>query len=715
MKRYQDCYYSYDGNRLTIGNDVIERCWELDGGVPYTKSLCDKHTGEEWISPDANVPMFRLPVQLAGEQLEVFVTSRLDDDAGIAKEHLLVSLVLAYPSYRITLDTRVYPGAALMRHAIAVRFIPADGHGEQQDCDSGKQGDRIGEPHPHSGAEATAAVTVQVDANSKPKNAPPEDYIDALAIDELHCSWEAVSLRDRTDTNNNIVSEARGLLYPNERQWLEGNVLKLRKTFGDSGLVWLKESPTRFGHMHYGEGDYRMMGKRLYMTGTGIGSEELQPHDELYAYGSVVGLYQGGDYGALALLHQYHQCLREWKAERDGFVMSNTWGDRSRDGRVSEAFVLSELPVAAMLGMTHYQIDDGWQQGITSNSVKPGGTWGDYYSRDGSFWNVHPQRFPNGLEPVVAKAAECGIQLGLWFSPDSSGDGVHWEQDAERLLSLHRRYGIRYFKLDGIELRSKRGERNLLNLIRKVVRETAGAVYFNQDTTSGKRLGYYGQTQYGGLFLENRYTDWSNYYPHWTLRNLWMLSKYVPAQKLQIEFLNVRRNAERYKDDPLAPDRCGIAYAFAVTMFANPLAWMEVTGLNETDQSTLAALIRAYRQVQPHMQSGHIVPIGEEPSGTSWTGFQSVVSEREGYILLLRECNDREAGSFRLWNAPASRLKLHCIVSSQPTDDPAAQAVAQHACERGGEIAVDGSSGRVTCKLNHPFAFALYHYSAADA
>jgi len=28
----------------------------------------------------------------------------------------------------------------------------------------------------------------------------------------------------------------------------------------------------------------------------------------------------------------------------------------------------------------------------------------------------------------------------------------------------------------------------------------------------------------GVLVLENRYTDWVNYHPHWTLRNLWMLA-----------------------------------------------------------------------------------------------------------------------------------------------------------------------------------------------
>ena len=56
--------------------------------------------------------------------------------------------------------------------------------------------------------------------------------------------------------------------------------------------------------------------------------------------------------------------------------------------------------------------------------------------------------------------------------------------------------------------------------------------------TAGRRWGYHYGNEYGNIFLENRYTDWGNYHPHWTLRNLWMLARTVPPQNLQIEFLN---------------------------------------------------------------------------------------------------------------------------------------------------------------------------------
>ena len=75
---------------------------------------------------------------------------------------------------------------------------------------------------------------------------------------------------------------------------------------------------------------------------------------------------------------------------------------------------------------------------------------------------------------------------------------------------------------------------------------TEDAVVFNLDLTAGQRYGYHYFNEYGNIFVENRYTDWSNYYPHWTLRNLWMLSRYVPPQNLQIEFM-LAPNDERRK------------------------------------------------------------------------------------------------------------------------------------------------------------------------
>lgn len=97
--------------------------------------------------------------------------------------------------------------------------------------------------------------------------------------------------------------------------------------------------------------------------------------------------------------------------------------------------------------------------------------------------------------------------------------------------------------------------------------ETNHHVIFNLDATAGRRGGYHSMNEYGNIFLENRYTDWGNYYPYRTLRNLWQLSRYVPAEKMQVEFLNKWRNADKYADnDIFAPKSYSFDYLLALLL-----------------------------------------------------------------------------------------------------------------------------------------------------
>ena len=117
------------------------------------------------------------------------------------------------------------------------------------------------------------------------------------------------------------------------------------------------------------------------------------------------------------------------------------------------------------------------------------------------------------------------------FNPSIQNDFADWQKDAQALISLYREYGIKVFKIDGLTIPSKEAETNLHRLFNKVLEETDEEVIFNLDATASRRGGYHMFNEYGNFFLENRYTDWQNYYPYWTLRNLWMLSKYVPDRK----------------------------------------------------------------------------------------------------------------------------------------------------------------------------------------
>ena len=376
----------------------------------------------------------------------------------------------------------------------------------------------------------------------------------------------------------------------------------------------------------------------------------------------------------------------------------NTWGDRGQDTRISEAFALAELEAGSRLGITHLQLDDGWQAGRSSNSAFAGGSLEGIW-RTPDYWVPHPDRFPRGLAPVVARGRELGIEVCLWFNPSKDDSYVHWEDDAATLIGLHRDYGIRTFKIDGVQVPDKRAETNLRRMFDAVLAATGDQAVLNLDVTAGQRYGYHTFNEYGNIFLENRYTDWSNYYPHWTLRNLWMLARYVPAQNLQIEFLNLWRNVDKYSaTDPLAPSNVPFAYAFAITMMAQPLAWFEATGLPE-EAFAIADLVRTYREHQVAIHAGQILPVGEEPTGTGWTGFQSVRGDT-GYLLVFREDNDREAATLRLWGLANRRVTFRSVLGAGEDFETAVAA--------GGEV-------RVSLPESHSFVLYEYKVTARTA
>ncbi|MEK3916764.1 alpha-galactosidase [Paenibacillus sp. FSL H7-0331] len=691
MSQFQDCFYHYEGSLFTVGNSRIERSWDLSSGVPISQSLLDKSTDDQWIENSQPMPMFRFPFLTDTRLLISNVEAAVENDYTVAEEHLRVTLKLEYARFSVLLVTRLYPERPYLRHEVSVKLT------EASDSD-----------HSAAANGTAAGIDLQLDDNNKAISHLPVDYVDALPFRERHGRWSSAILRDVTDHHNNLVSEDSGLFYVNEKSDLSASILFVSNPFTKSKLFFLKESPTSLGQLQYPGYDYRFIGKRVFMTGAGLTDADLSPDRYMPAYGSVVGVASGTDTIALQALHDYQSSIRRFKPELDSFVMSNTWGDRSKDGRVNEDFLFTELEAAAQMGIGIFQIDDGWQQGATSNSVISGGVWSGYYDYQDNFWQVNQERFPRGLEPIVNLAAQHSIKLGLWFSPDSSNNFSNWQRDAATLLRLHKSYGICYFKLDGINITSKAGEVNLNNMMEQTIRESGSAVCFNLDTTAQIRTGYYGRNQYGCLFLENRYTDWTNYYPHYTLRNLWMLSKYVPTRRLQMEFLNVERNQQLYEKDPLSPGKCGFAYSFGVTMAANPLAWMELTGLSDENRNLLGTMLSAYTPLQAELLGGTVLPIGSEPSGLGWTGFQSLSgSSGTGLLIIYRERCDTPAHSFDLWEVSDSEIQLQCLIR----------------CE-GGAWSGDGvtametvllqpdASSRYRFKLNQPFSFAVYRYQS---
>lgn len=514
---------------------------------------------------------------------------------------------------------------------------------------------------------------------------------DIIKLEGPHWQARAVEFFDITDRNNTLVQEYDRLAYRQEVQ-LRGNLLLLTNTLTGERLFLLKEAPVSSVQLNYPGYDFTVKQGEVRVVGLGVAPADLNDSIWTRAYGTVIGLsLENDELGILSALRQYQSSCRIHMPGRDDMILMNTWGDRNQDKRVNEAFALAELEAGSRLGITHFQLDDGWQTGRSSNSAYQGGSLDNIW-RNPDYWKPDPVKFPQGLAPVVKRGKELGIEVCVWFNPSPDDGNVNWEKDALALIGLYKSYDIRTFKIDGVKLPDKTSEINFRKMLDMVVKETGGNAVFNLDVTAGRRGGYNYFNEYGNLFLENRYTDWKNYYPFWTLRNLWMLSKYIPAQNLQIEFLNIWRNRNNYANDPFGPANYSFDYVFAITMMAQPLAWFEATALPPEAFKT-GDIIKKYRSIQSDIHSGIILPVGEEPDGNSWTGFQSIRG-MEGYLLIFRERSGEKTAAVKTWFRKGEKVSLEPVLGKGKSFSATA-----------------GNDGVIVFSLDNPDSFVLYKYT----
>ena len=450
----------------------------------------------------------------------------------------------------------------------------------------------------------------------------------------------AAEFFDQTDVHSELLFEREWLLHPSERElYWRGNAFALEDTLSGAGTVYLKLAPLPDERAHATAWDVHIRGA------TQVNFNDGDP------YQWVSRAYTGGQWGRIAAAHALQNQIRPFHPERDSQLLTNTWGDRGQDAHHSPAFMAEEIEAAARLGADIVQIDDGWQRGMTANSAYANaagsGAWNGFWAADPEFWSIHPERFPDGLAPLIGRARELGLKFGLWFAPDSSSDGANWEKDAEAILSLHRELGVDFFKMDSVKIESPDGETNLLRFFAKVVEISNGRVTLDLDITAERRFGYFGAIAAGPLFVQNRYTDWANYWPHQTLRVIWKLAHWIPPHRLRMEFLNNFRNAGKYPESPLAPAHWKPDALFAITLFCAPLGWFEVQHLPEEYLAAVTPLTSTWKEHRAAIHAGTILPIGEAPDGAAWTGFVSLGADTN-YALVFRELNPRSEWSYRI-------------------------------------------------------------------
>ncbi len=584
--QWEDCSVKFDGQKLEISNSLIHRTWQL-GEELIPQKLTDLQSKVEWINP----------TDVVKSSKNWTVTIQTSKSKFVEEESLQVNLERKDngKTYRI----RVFPNT------------PA----------------------------------VEVEQLSKPESGP-DALVDQLALsDSSDLVFTNVELKDHTDSNH------KGLVFPKEFKLTtpftsSGNIAFVENCDTQNGLLFIKIAPLPHARASKTDHDFSWDGKTLYWKGPGYNS--ISKH----GYPCAVICYSGGRAGRIAASQKYQRALRRYVPGRDGQLLSNTWGDRSRDAKISEEFLKTEIIAGEKFGIDVMQVDDGWQRGTTQNSAvarSKSGVWSGFWKADPNFWSPHEERLPNGLDPVAASASKHGLKLGIWYAPDSDDDFGNWERDADRILELHRDHSVTYFKLDSIVMETEIAEHRVSQLMNKVIEESKGEVVIDLDVTAGVRPGYLGAISVGTVFVENRYTDWGSYWPNKTLRNFWQLSEFIDPIRLRMEFLNNFRNIEKYKGADQAPSTYPPAYLFASVMFSSPLAWFEVSELPEKFSQEVAPLVKVWKEHRVNIHQGDMIPIGDVPDGTSWTGFCSIAKDRKsGYAVVFRELNDQSTASIDL-------------------------------------------------------------------
>ena len=334
---------------------------------------------------------------------------------------------------------------------------------------------------------------------------------------------------------------------------------------------------------------------------------------------------------------------REDMAQNPLITMSNTWGDCNGFSCVCEEFVIKEIDKAAELGLDIVQIDDGWQFGSTADLTRRDNRGRRIFADD--FWKLNEERFPRGMKYISDYAAEKGIKVGLWFAPESREHFAYTARDIAILKHAYENWGIRFFKLDMYWIECDLDRDRFLQYLADIY-DFGNDVAVQLDVTRPSRINYFSGRQYGTIFVENRYTKTKTYFPHRTLKNLWLLSKYIPASRFQFELVNPDLNTESYAPtDAFSTARYDIDYLFASVMLSNPLFWMEMQFLSDENTEKLKNIISIFKKYRSVFSEGDVSPIGEKPSGRSFTGFM-IKHDDDEYMLVFREVTEKESGIF---------------------------------------------------------------------
>ncbi len=132
----------------------------------------------------------------------------------------------------------------------------------------------------------------------------------------------------------------------------------------------------------------------------------LKPGQSLETPKFYGGYSNAGIGGASRLLHRFElgSIVPQASDRKIRPILYNSWEATGFDVNESGQEALAEK--AASIGVERFVMDDGWF-----------GKRKDDHAGLGD-WYVNPQKFPNGLKPLIDKVHTLGMDFGLWVEPE---------------------------------------------------------------------------------------------------------------------------------------------------------------------------------------------------------------------------------------------------------------------------------------------------------
>ena len=175
---------------------------------------------------------------------------------------------------------------------------------------------------------------------------------------------------------------------------------------------------------------------------------KLNPGEHLETPGFYGGYSDHGLGGASRVLHRFEiaNVLPHAPNPKPRPVIYNSW--EATEFKVDEPEQVALAEKAASIGVDRFVMDDGW---FGQRKTDHAGL-GDWY--------VNPEKFPNGLKPLIDKVRGLGMDFGLWVEPEM----VNPDSD------LYRKHPDWVLNFPG-RPRSEQRNQLVLNLARSDVRD----------------------------------------------------------------------------------------------------------------------------------------------------------------------------------------------------------------------------------------------------